>query len=55
MMGGLYNLISNQLSGQLVQGVTPEGKPPTAPTSKDGIYVAVVLRAAAGWARRNAR
>lgn len=51
MTGGLYNLNPNQISGQLAQGVTPQGKPPTAMISKEGIYIAVVLRPDPSWQR----
>jgi len=51
MSGGLYNLSPSQVSGQLVQGVLPQGKPPTAMLTKDGIYIAVVLRADSSWQR----
>jgi hypothetical protein len=51
MTGGLYNLNPNQISGQLTQGATPQGKPPTAMVSKEGIYIAVVMHADPSWQR----
>jgi hypothetical protein len=51
MTGGLYNLSPNQISGQLLQGVTPQGKPPTALITKEGIYLTVVLHADPSWQR----
>jgi hypothetical protein len=52
MSGGLYNLSPNQISGQLSQGATPQGKPPaTAMVGKEGIYIAVVLHADPSWQR----
>ena len=51
MTGGLYNLNPNQISGQLAQGVPPQGKPPTAMLSKEGIYIAVILRPDPSWQR----
>jgi hypothetical protein len=49
--GGLYNLTPNQISGQLVQGIAPQGKSPTGMLTKEGIYVTVVLSADPSWQR----
>jgi hypothetical protein len=51
MSGGLYNLSPDQISGQLSQGVIPQGKPPTAMVTKDGIFIAVVMHADSAWKR----
>ena len=51
MSGGLYNLSPNQISGQLSQGVIPQGKPPTAMVTKDGIFITVVMHADPAWKR----
>src|SRR3954464_12041409 len=49
--GGLYNLTPNQISGQLSGGVIPQGKPPTAMITKDGIFITVVMHADPSWKR----
>ena len=51
MSGGLYNLSPNQISGQLSGGVIPQGKPPTAMITKDGIFITVVMHADPAWQR----
>ena len=51
MSGGLYNLTPNQISGQLSGGVIPQGKPPTAMITKDGIFITVVMHADPAWKR----
>jgi len=51
MSGGLYNLSPNQISGQLSQSVIPQGKPPTAMITKDGIFITVVMHADPAWKR----
>ena len=51
MSGGLYNLTPNQISGQLSGGVIPQGKPPTAMVTKDGIFITVVMHADPAWTR----
>jgi len=51
MSGGLYNLTPNQISGQLSGGVIPQGKPPTAMVTKDGIFITVVMHADPAWKR----
>jgi len=51
MSGGLYNLSPNQISGQLSGGVIPQGKPPTAMITKDGIFITVVMHADPTWKR----
>ena len=51
MSGGLYNLTPNQISGQLSGGVIPQGKPPTAMITKDGIFITVVMHADPTWKR----
>jgi hypothetical protein len=51
MSGGLYTLSPAQVSGQMTQGIVPQGKPPAEALTKDGIYIAVVLHADPSWRR----